>query len=91
MNSPLIQQFIPQNKLTAFFYTILYFTEIGTTPIYNYRSISERILWDRLLILKHLAMLILFRIFKTSFIGIGYILLKTVTQLLVIFRPLLLV
>jgi hypothetical protein len=36
-------------------------------------------------------MLILFRIFKTSFIGIGYILLKIVTQLLVIFRLLLLV
>ena len=35
-------------------------------------------------------MLILFRIFKTSSIGMGYILLRTVTQLLVIFRPLLL-
>ena len=35
-------------------------------------------------------MLILFGIFETSFIKIGYILLRIVTQLLVIFRPLLL-
>ena len=36
-------------------------------------------------------MLILFGIFETSFIEMGYILLKIITQLLVIFRPLLLV
>jgi len=76
---------------TAFFYTILYSTEIDTTLIYNYGSILGRILWDGLLIPRHLATLILFRIFKTSSIGIGYTLLKTVTQLLAIFRPLLLV
>ena len=75
----------------AFSYTILYFTEINATPTYNYGSILGRILQDRLLILRHLATLILFRIFKTSFIGMGYILLKTVTQLLAIFRQLLLV
>ena len=60
-------------------------------PIYNYRSISGKILWDRLLIPKHLATLILFGIFKTSSVGMGYILLRIVTQLLAIFRPLLLV
>ena len=75
----------------AFFYTILYSTKIDTTLIYNYRSILGRILQDRLLIPRHLVTLILFRIFKTSSIGIGYILLRMVTQLLVIFRPLLLV
>ena len=36
-------------------------------------------------------MLILFGVFKTSFIKMGYILLRTVTQLLVIFKLLLLV
>ena len=35
---------MPQNKLMAFFYTILYPTEIDTTPIYNYKSILEKIL-----------------------------------------------
>jgi hypothetical protein len=75
----------------AFFYTILYFTKIGATPIHNYKSILKRILWDRLLIPKHLVTLILFKFFKTSSIGIGYILLKSVTQLLVIFRLLLLI
>src|SRR5436853_7866169 len=90
-NSPLIQQLIPQNKLTAFSYTILYSTKIDTTPIYNYRSILGRISWDRLLIPRHLATLILFGIFKTSSVGMGYTLLRTVTQLLAIFRPLLLV
>jgi hypothetical protein len=75
----------------AFFYTVLYFTKIDITLIYNYKSISGRILWDRLMIFKHLAMLVLFKIFKTSFIKIGYILLRIVTQLLIIFRLLLLV
>jgi len=75
----------------AFSYTILYSTEIDATPIYNYGSILGRILWDGLLIPRHLATLILFGIFKTSSIGIGYMLLRIVTQLLVIFRPLLLV
>src|ERR1700722_3151926 len=75
----------------AFSYIVLYSTKIDTGLIYSYRSILGRILWDGLLIPRHLAMLILFRIFKTSFVGIGYILLKTVTQLLAIFRPLLLV
>ena len=63
----------------AFSYTILYFIKIDITPIYNYKSILKKILWDKLLILKYLIILILFRIFKTSFIGIGYILLKIVT------------
>jgi hypothetical protein len=75
----------------AFFYTILYFTEIDATPIHNYRSILGRILWDGLLILRHLAILILFRTFEISSVGIGYILLRMVTQLLAIFRLLLLV
>ena len=75
----------------AFSYTILYSTKIDTTLIYNYGSILGRILRDRLLIPGHLATLILFGIFKTSSIGIGYTLLRTVTQLLAIFRPLLLV
>jgi hypothetical protein len=75
----------------AFSYTILYFTEIDATLIHNYGSISGRILWDGLLILRYLATSVLFRIFKTSFIGMGYILLRMVTQLLAIFRPLLLV
>ena len=75
----------------AFFYTILYFIKIDIMPIYNYKSILRGILWDGLLIFKHLAILILFRIFKTFSIGIGYILLKIVSQLLIIFRPLLLV
>jgi len=91
MNSFLIQQLIPQNKLMAFSYTILYSTEINTTPIHNYGSISGRISWDKLLISGHLATSILFGIFKTSSIKIGYTLLKMVTQLLAIFRPLLLV
>ena len=60
-------------------------------PIYSYGNILERILWDRPPTLRYLIILILFRIFKTSFIGIEYILLRIVTQLLVIFRPLLLV
>ena len=72
-------------------YTIFYSTEIDTTPMYNYGNILGRILWDGLPILKYLKMLILSRIFKTSSIGIGYTLLRTVTQLLAIFRPLLLV
>ena len=75
----------------AFSYTILYSTKTDTILIYNYRSILGRILWDRLLIPGHLATSILFRTSKTSFIGIGYTLLRMVTQLLVIFRPLLLV
>jgi hypothetical protein len=75
----------------AFSYTILYFTKIDTTPIYSYGNILGRILWDRLLILRHLEMLILFKNFETSSIGTGYILLRMVTQLLAIFRPLLLV
>ena len=32
-NLPLIQQLVPQNKLMAFFYIVLYSTEIDTTPI----------------------------------------------------------
>jgi len=87
----LIQQLVPQNKLIAFSYIILYSTEIDTGPIYSYGSILGKILWDGLLIPRHLATLILFRIFETSFIGTEYILLRTVTQLLAIFRPLLLV
>ena len=75
----------------AFSYTILYSIKIDTILIYNYRSILGRILQDRLLISRHLATLILFRIFKTSSKGMGYILLRTATQLLVIFRLLLLV
>src|SRR6266567_9379126 len=75
----------------AFSYTISYFTKIDTTLIHNYGNILGRILWDRLLTLRYLAILILFGISKTSFIGIGYMLLRMVTQLLVIFRPLLLV
>jgi len=71
-------------------YTIFSSTEVDTTPMYNYGNILGRILWDGLPILGYLEMLILFGIFKTSFIGMGYILLRTVTQLLVIFRPLLL-
>ena len=65
----------------AFFYIILYFTEIDTKPIYSYRSILGRISWDGPLIPKHLVMLILFKIFETSSIGMGYILLKIVTLL----------
>jgi len=71
-------------------YTIFSSTEVDTTPMYNYRNILGRILWDGLPILRYLEMLILSRIFKTSSIGIGYILLRTITQLLVTFRPLLL-
>ena len=74
----------------ASFYTIFSSTKIDTTPIYNYRNILGKILWDRLLTPRHLEILILFRIFETSFIGIGYTLLRTVTQLLVIFKLLLL-
>ena len=75
----------------AFSYTVLYFTEADTTPIYSCRNILGRILQDGPPTPRYLAMLILFRIFKTSSIEIGYILLRIVTQLLVIFRPLLLV
>ncbi len=75
----------------AFFYTIFYSIKIDTTPIYNYGNISRKISWDRPPTPRHLAILILFRIFKTSFVGMGYTLLKIVTQLLAIFRPLLLV
>jgi len=75
----------------AFSYTILCSTKVDTTPIYSCGNILGRILQDGPLTPRHLAMLILFGIFKTSSIGIGYILLRTVTQLLAIFRPLLLV
>ena len=75
----------------AFSYIVLYSTEIDTGPIHSYRRILGRILWDGPLIPKHLAMLTLFKIFKTSSVETGYILLRTVTQLLAIFRPLLLV
>ena len=75
----------------AFSYIVLYSTEINTGLIYSYKSILGRILWDGLLILRYLVMLILFGIFETSSIEIGYILLRIVIQLLVIFRPLLLV
>src|ERR1700733_9923659 len=90
-NLPLTQQLIPQNKLMAFSYIILYSTEIDTRPIYSYGSILGRISWDGPLIPGYLAMLTLFRIFETSSVGTGYTLLRTVTQLLAIFRPLLLV
>ena len=63
----------------AFSYTISYSTEVDTTPIHNCGNISGRISWDGPLTLRYLAILILFRIFKTSFIGIRYILLRTVT------------
>jgi len=82
---------MPQNKLIAFSYTTFYSTKIDTTPIYSCGNILGRISWDRPPTPRHLVMLILFRIFKTSSIGMGYILLRTVIQLLVIFRPLLLV
>ena len=75
----------------AFSYTIFYFTKIATTPIYSCGNILERISQDGPLTLRHLEMLILFRIFETSSVGTGYTLLRTVTQLLVIFRLLLLV
>ena len=75
----------------AFSYTILYFTKIDATPIYNYGSILGRILQNRLLISKYLVILILFKISKTSSIRIGYILLRIITLLLAIFRLLLLV
>jgi len=75
----------------AFSYTISYSTEVDTMLIHNYRNILERISWDRLLTLRHLVILILFGISKTSFVGTGYTLLRMVTQLLAIFRPLLLV
>ena len=75
----------------AFFYTIFYSTKIATTPIYSCGNILGRISRDGPPIPGHLEMLILFGIFETSFIGTGYTLLRTVTQLLVIFRPLLLV
>jgi len=71
-------------------YTIFSSTEVDTTLMYNYRNILGRILWDGLPILRYLEMLILSRIFETSSIEIGYMLLRIVTQLLVIFRPLLL-
>ena len=75
----------------AFFYTISYSTKVDTTPIYSYRNILGRISQDRLITPKHLVMFILFRISKTFFIRIRYTLLRTVTQLLVIFKLLLLV
>ncbi len=86
----LIQQPVQQNKLMASSYTIFSSTEVDTTPIYNYGNILGRILWDGLLTPGHLEMLILFRIFDISSIGMGYMLLRMVTQLLIIFRPLLL-
>ena len=75
----------------AFFYIIFYSTKIATTLIYSCGNILGRILQDKPLTFRYLKMLILFKIFKTSSIGIGYILLRIVTQLLVIFRLLLLV
>ena len=75
----------------AFSYIISYSTEVDTTLIYNYKNILGRISWDGPLILRYLAILILFGISETSFIEMGYILLRIVTQLLAIFRPLLLV
>src|SRR6266568_1131964 len=75
----------------AFSYTILYSTKVDTTPIYSCGNILGRISQDGPLTPRHLAILILFRIFKTSSVGTGYTLLRTVTQLLAIFRPLLLV
>ena len=75
----------------AFSYTILYSTKIDTTPIRSYRNILGRILQDGPPTPRRSVTFILFGIFKTSSIGIGYTLLKIVTQLLVIFRPLLLV
>ena len=75
----------------AFSYTIFYSTEIATTPIHSCGNILGRILRNGPPTLRHLEMLILFRIFKTSSVGMGYTLLRTVTQLLAIFRPLLLV
>jgi len=63
----------------AFFYTILYFTEVDTTPIYSYGNILGRISQDRPLTPGHLAILILFGIFETSSVGIGYILLRIIT------------
>jgi hypothetical protein len=59
----------------AFSYIVLYSTKIDTGPIHSYRSILGRILWDGPLIPRHLAMLTLFRIFKTSSVGTGYMLL----------------
>ena len=75
----------------AFFYTISYSTKVNTTPIYSYKNILRRISQDGLITPRHLVMFILFGISKTFFIGIRYTLLRTVTQLLVIFKPLLLV
>ena len=63
----------------AFSYTILYSTKVDTTPIYSCGNISGRISWDGLPTPRHSVTLILFRIFKTSSIGIGYMLLRTVT------------
>jgi len=60
-------------------YTIFSSTEVDTTPMYNYENILGRILWDRLPTPRHLEILILSRIFKTSSIKMGYILLRTVT------------
>ena len=91
MNLLLIQQLIPQNKLMALSYIIFYSTKIATTPIHSCGNILGRILQNRPPTPRHLVILILFGIFETSSIGMGYILLKIVTQLLVIFRPLLLV
>ena len=51
----------------AFSYTIFYFIKVDTTPIYSYRNILGRILWDKLLTPKYLIILILFKNFKTSY------------------------
>src|SRR5882757_343952 len=83
---PLIQQLIPQNKLTAFSYTIFYFTKVDTTPMYNCGNILGRILWDGPLTPGHLAMLILFEIFETSFGRIEYLSLWMGVLLETIFR-----
>jgi hypothetical protein len=63
----------------AFSYTIFYFTEVDTTPIYSCGNISGRILWDKPPTPGHLVILILFKKFKTSSIETGYILLRMVT------------
>jgi len=75
----------------AFSYTVWYSTEVDTMLMYSCGNILGRISQDGLLTPGHLIMLILFGIFETSSVGMGYILLRTVTQLLAIFRLLLLV
>ena len=70
----------------AFSYTIFYFTKVDTTLIYNYRNILGRILWDGPLTLRHLAMLILFKIFKTFFRRMEYLSLWMGVLLEIIFR-----